>query len=68
MKKIDFSLVVKATVVLLTFIGLPSLWTAIAADMGASYWSWQMACDCSASARLQSQWQEVTALIELTVD
>ncbi len=57
MKNIDISIVVKATFVLLTFIGLASLWAAIAADMGASYWSWQMAWDCSASARLQSQWQ-----------
>ena len=35
-QNIIFSLVVKATFVLLTFIGLASLWGAIAADMGAS--------------------------------
>ncbi len=35
-QNIGFSLVVKATFVLLTFGGLASLWAAIAADMGAS--------------------------------
>lgn len=35
-QNIGFSLVVKAVFVLLTFIGLASLWGAIAADMGAS--------------------------------
>jgi Zn2+/Cd2+-exporting ATPase len=35
-QNIGFSLAVKAVFVLLTFIGLASLWGAIAADMGAS--------------------------------
>ena len=35
-QNIGFSLVVKAAFVLLTFVGLASLWGAIAADMGAS--------------------------------
>jgi Cd2+/Zn2+-exporting ATPase len=35
-QNITFALVVKAIFVVLTFVGMASLWGAIAADMGAS--------------------------------